>query len=301
MTGIKFDIARIIVRLDIDPACGRINIADTRLKYPSFLYSGTRSAAIRLKVAPLTSLPAKVNKASRKLFTTIHPLRNQTAWTISEAKGRYILNQRLSAKKKIMFLNKDYREGEIYIDTGSALVIDLQDLLYDCIQIAVIGYLAENRGIVVHSAGVKTGVRRGFIFSGASGRGKSTIARIWKDSKLGRVLNDDRIILRRIKNKLLIFGSPWHGNFSDYSDSITECAELGKVFFIYHGKKNAACKLGAQEVFKLMVFNIFPAFWNRKELARQIEFCRQVAAVASAYRLEFVKDSSVVDFVFSVK
>ncbi len=55
-----------------------------------------------------------------------------------------------------------------------------------------------NGDIMIHASGVNN-AGHGYIFSGVSGKGKSTMARIWENSG-ARVIHDDRLILRNTGN-----------------------------------------------------------------------------------------------------
>jgi len=47
---------------------------------------------------------------------------------------------------------------------------------------------------MIHASGVNN-AGHGYIFSGVSGKGKSTMAKLW-DNSGARVIHDDRLILR---------------------------------------------------------------------------------------------------------
>lgn len=272
-------------------------------KYPRFIYKGNQPAHISAEVKPFELLPKKILRGGRVLFTNIHHQRNEVAWIFSNTPRRYIVDYRLSVRKKIMAVNKTYTKVVIYLSgVCRGFSWSLEDVLCDCLQMVLIGYCADKGGILVHSAGLRDDRQgQGFIFAGASGAGKSTTARIWHGQRRIQVLNDDRVLVHENRGRFFLFGTPWHGNFSDYPESITAKAELKKLFFIYHASKNNARALAARDAFTFLYPNIFPAFWDKRRLGYQIDICRRLACGVPAYRLGLVKDKTVVDFVRSIK
>jgi len=64
--------------------------------------------------------------------------------------------------------------------------------------------------IMIHGSGVVAG-GRGWLFSGRSGRGKTTLARIF-DGAGDRVIHDDRLVLRREGTGWVMHNTPVYRN-----------------------------------------------------------------------------------------
>lgn len=156
------------------------------------------------------------------------------------------------------------------------------DIIYDFLQVLLINYLAyRNQGIFTHSAGIKDLDGSGLLFAGKSGAGKSTTARLWHKHSKARVLNDDRIIIRKLNGKFFIYGSPWHGEFSDYLSSEVESACLKKIFFIRHFSKNIAIQVLPKQAFILLYPVLFPAFRDKNCLENIAVFCDDLIKIES--------------------
>jgi hypothetical protein len=70
--------------------------------------------------------------------------------------------------------------------------------------------LARDNGFVVHAAAIEQD-GMGLLFVGHSGAGKSTMSDIAE--RVGaRVLSDDRAIVTMKNDRLMVWGSPWHGS-----------------------------------------------------------------------------------------
>jgi hypothetical protein len=85
-------------------------------------------------------------------------------------------------------------------------------LEYPLDELVMMHRLALGEGIEVHALGLVDRDASGYLFLGHSGAGKSTIAQLWKQQPGIRLLSDDRIILRKQDDKILMYGTPWHGD-----------------------------------------------------------------------------------------
>jgi DNA polymerase III delta prime subunit len=179
---------------------------------------------------------------------------------------------------------------------------NVSDLIYDFLQVLLINYFAQrNQGIFTHSIGVKDLDGSGLLFTGKSGCGKTTTAKFWHKHSKAMVLNDDRIIVRKNNGKFFIYGSPWHGEFSDYLQSRIDSALLERIFFIYHSPQNTVKKIFQKEVFDQLYPALFPTFWDKKCLENIVSFCQDLIKNVPCYSLGFVNDKKIIEFVRRVK
>ena len=102
-------------------------------------------------------------------------------------------------------------------------------LEYPLDELVMMHRLALGQGIEVHALGLVDEDERGYLFLGHSGAGKSTTARLWKEQTGIRLLSDDRIILRKDGDRILMFGTPWHG---DAGVASAGSAPLSAVFLL---------------------------------------------------------------------
>ena len=110
-------------------------------------------------------------------------------------------------------------------------------LRYPLDQVLSWGLLARIGGTLLHAAvAVKDG--RGWVFTGRSGAGKSTISALLLAAGW-RILNDDRVVVFRRGGTWRVAGTPWHG-----SGRFAEAAEvpLAGLCFLH---KAAGCRLEA--------------------------------------------------------
>jgi hypothetical protein len=80
------------------------------------------------------------------------------------------------------------------------------------VEICLLSRLALDGGLLLHAAGLSI-QDGGYVFTGASGTGKSTIAQFFADRN-ALVLSDERLILRKIADNFVFYGTPWVGSVS---------------------------------------------------------------------------------------
>jgi hypothetical protein len=163
--------------------------------------------------------------------------------------------------------------GERYPD---ALVFPVAELI-------LLNYLAARGGGLLHACGVAHD-GRGYMFCGRSGAGKSTTAQLWDGP--GTVLNDDRTLLRRASDgSLTIYGTPWHGDFSNVNPG---SAPLSAVFFLEQADRNYTERVAPFQAQRQLLTSGWLPLWDPNEgLQRTLELYADVAHRVPAYRLGF--------------
>jgi hypothetical protein len=297
---VKMRIADITIQIE-SRFKGEFFIKEDSRWYNNFIYEGTKKCHIVLKVKVVDKLP-KLNGAKR-LFFTIHPDSNKINWGLYKRNGRYILRTFTPDKKQHIVLNSAFGKGIAYVlpDKEGNLKWKPTDIVYDSLQIILINYLIQRNGVFVHAIGLKDIDNKGVIFIGKAGSGKSTLARLWYKYSRATILNDDRIIIRKIKGSFFIYGSPWHGDFSDYLISKVDSAKPTNLLFIHHKRKNSLKSVSKKEAFNLLYPNLFPTLWDKKGLSKAIIFCQDLIENLPGYSLGFSKDKAVIDFVRRIK
>lgn len=299
---VKLKIADFVIKLESDfPAEQFIKgyqSFDLPTRFENFLYNGNGGADIKIKINLVNKLP-KI-KDTRDIFITYHFQDNRENWRLMRKGKYYIYKSHLKSKKQFMLINRTFDRITAYLlpKNDKSCVWSIGDIIYDFLQVLLINYFAlHKKGIFVHSIGVKDVNGKGLIFVGKSGSGKSTTARLWHKHSKAMVLNDDRIIVRKLNGSFFIYSSPWHGEFDNYIVSKINSAPLNKLFFIYHSSHNTVRRISEKEAFNLFYPAIFPTFWDRKCLENIVSFSQDLVKNAPCYNLGFVKDRKIISFV----
>ncbi len=220
-------------------------------------------------------------------------------WRMSKV-GKKVLMEGGTSGKYQLLLDEDLKKGALFL-VNSDNKWKTTDIIYGFLQVLTIFYLAKNKlGILVHAAGLKDG-KEGYLFAGLSRAGKSTTTRIWDNQPSVKILNDDRIIIRKFGRQLDMYATPWHGDYSDYLESSVEKTELTKLFYIYHKKTNKAQEVSPLEGFNLFFQTLFIPVWDKNCLKFVSNFLLDTFLSKPSYKFGFKNDKKVIDYVRSVK
>ncbi len=305
-TEVKLKIADIIIEMQSDFALEQLTKEEQRLevaeRFKNFFHNGRQKPHIRIRVEIVDRLP-QVRK-TEPVFITYHFEDGSENWRLLKKDNAYIYKCPLKDKKQLMLVNETFDRVTAYLkpkkDKGR--VWNISDIIYDFLQVLLINYFALKKGgIFTHAIGVKDLDGEGLLFAGKSGSGKSTTARLWHKHSKAMVLNDDRIIVRKRNGKFFIYGSPWHGEFSDYLASRIESAPLEKLFFIHHSSKNGVKWISEKTAFSLLYPALFPTFWDKECLENTVSFCQDLIRSVPCYSLGFVNDKRVIRFVRKIE
>jgi hypothetical protein len=140
---------------------------------------------------------------------------------------------------------------------------------------------------MIHASGVNFN-GRGYIFSGVSGRGKTTIARLW-DNKGGKVIHDDRLIIRKNGGKFQLHNTPV------YNDDEPRSSRLDGIYIIGHGVENIITPVKGAEAVSLVMANCIQQSWESHILRGLLESVTDLCGSVPVYRLSFRPDESVID------
>jgi hypothetical protein len=129
----------------------------------------------------------------------------------------------------------------------------------------------------------------GFLFTGPSESGKSTIAEISSDLT---VLGDEIALIKNENGGYRVSATPFRG---DFRENKNETAPLDAIFLIKHGKTNNIRKISKLEFVTRFVREvIYPGTLlsaDRKEdFSEMIEFCTEIADKVPFYELSFLPD-----------
>jgi hypothetical protein len=144
-----------------------------------------------------------------------------------------------------------------------------------------------NRDIMIHASGVNY-KGHGFLFSGISGRGKSTIAMLWENAG-AKVLHDDRLIVRNSAGTFTMFNTPV------YNDDIPCRSSLEKIFIIEHGTENKLVEVKGAEAVSLVMANCIQHNWNPEIIEALLTTVSIMCSKIPTVRLSFKPDKTVID------
>ena len=265
-------------------------------RYSHFLSTTSRPADIRITVEVVAQLP---DKTGQELFTVYHFDGGAENWRWLKTQKGYIYKSPLAHKRQLAVVSRDFSRVKIYLlPYERKFAWDYRDVIYDFLQILLINYLAfRKEGVILHAMAVKDLDGGGIVCAGRSGNGKSTMARLWHYNTKAMVLNDDRVVVRKSLKGFTAYGTPWHGEFSDYLEAHPDQAPVRAVFIIEPAGRNFAQKLNQAEVFKLLYPALIPIFWDQALINKVVTVCLDLIRRVPCRRLGFTKDKKVINFI----
>lgn len=154
----------------------------------------------------------------------------------------------------------------------------------------ILYYLTVLHGdIMIHASGVDHS-GYGYIFSGVSGRGKTTIAKLW-DKAGAKVIHDDRLIIRNIAGSYKMFNTPVYANDNPSVSPIT------RIYLIEHGPENRLSPLKGASAVSMVMANCIQHNWNPEIIARLMGSISIMCTTIPVVILFFKPDRSIIDFI----
>ncbi len=154
----------------------------------------------------------------------------------------------------------------------------------------ILYYLTVIHGdIMIHASGINT-AGRGYLFSGISGKGKSTIARLWNDSG-ATIIHDDRLIIRIKDSKYVMHNTPV------YNDDSPGESPLDRIYLIEHGRENEVIPVKGASAVSLVMANCIQHNWDRKIISGLLGSVSSMCARIPVAKLLFRPDRSITDHI----
>jgi hypothetical protein len=152
--------------------------------------------------------------------------------------------------------------------------------------------LAPAGGLLLHASG---GIRggRGVLFSGVSGAGKTTIARLAPPDV--QLLTDEISYLRSEDDGFRVYGTPFSGELGIQGEYVS--APLAAIHLIEHGAANRRERVPEAEAVRRLMRNTLFFAQEKRLVADVFSTVCELARRVPVYRLEFVPDARVWELV----
>ena len=211
-------------------------------------------------------------------------------WSVwKHCTGLYILTilpLSSTVKNAVLKFSLISREWDLWVD-GAEKEIDPFEYPLDGL---ILYYLTVIHGdIMIHASGVNN-AGHGYLFSGVSGKGKSTMAKLW-DNAGAKVSHDDRLILRKTVSGYRMFNTPVYNN--DEPDE----SPLNKIFIIEHDIENKLIPVTGAIAVSLVMANCIQHNWGSDIIARLLESASIMCGRIPIVRLYFKPDKSIIDHI----
>jgi hypothetical protein len=147
-------------------------------------------------------------------------------------------------------------------------------LEYPLDEVLITHHLAHQKAIELHGCGIAGPDGYGNLFVGHSGAGKSTTARLWSGRKDVEILSDDRIIVRSEGERVVMYGTPWHGEAAFASPA---SAALTRILILEHSRGNVLTRLSPSQAVGELFARSFVPFHRHEYVESALSFLQRVA------------------------
>ena len=180
--------------------------------------------------------------------------------------------------------------GTIYFAANTPLP-DLQEALFHTLRHIFLIYAQQHQICALHSASILYR-GRAWLFSGPSGRGKSTHTALWKEYAGAGGLNGDFNLIGFQQDGLIVYGSPWCGTSGEYT---TEDVPLGGIIFLQQAPHDILQELSPSDKQLYILNRLLTPFWNQTLFGRNVLFAGQLAKRTTILQLRCTKKRSAME------
>ena len=220
---------------------------------------------------------------------------HRAPWIIYETPSSYIYQRFVEGNNEchlVAIFNKEYTEGYIY--KGNDYVDGFRKgnltslLCFPTDQIFFAQLLAERNGIIIHGSGLVF-KEKGYLFVGHSEAGKTTMVKIFNHH--AKILNDDRMIVRKEESGFYLYGTPWHGEVSLVA---SHRVSLKAILFLNQAKENRIERTEGLEVFKRLYGCTIKPLVTERWAKNALNICQSLSREVPCYDLYFDKSREVI-------
>jgi len=216
-------------------------------------------------------------------------------WVIYETPSSYVYKMFVEGNEEfplIAIFNKDHTEGHIYKGKNYIKIFkkgNLTSLLcFPTDQILFAQLLADRGGIILHGSGLIF-KGKGYLFVGHSDAGKTTLVKIFHHH--AKILNDDRMIVRKEHGSYYLYGTPWHG---DLSLVAPDRVLLKAILFLNQAQENKVEKAEGLEAFKKLYGCTIKPLVTKRWAKNALDICQALSCEVECYDLYFDKSGGVI-------
>ncbi|NOZ47607.1 MAG: hypothetical protein GXO79_12620 [Chlorobi bacterium] len=261
--------------------------------YSPFIYTNKNTTDISIEVK--TGIPPNF-LSTKEIYKAKHEgSSNNSAyfWSIHN----------LGENKKIVFtsnpgntqfpylalvLSAKSKNWQLYFDTNKTII---DPFIYPIGPLIMYYVATFNNACMIHASGVEMN-EAGYIFSGVSGIGKSTMAELFHQ-KGAKIINDDRLIIRKIKNEFYVYNTPMY--YPDESKKM----RLNKLFLLRQEEQNILHQIHGAKAIANIFANCIHHNYDNILLNSLINLLTELINKAGVYELGFLPHTSVVEYILN--
>lgn len=124
---------------------------------------------------------------------------------------------------------------------------------------------------------------RGILVTAASGVGKSTHTRMWRDNENALIINGDRCLCRKIDGKWYAYGMPWAGTSGEY---INRRVPITAIVALKRGEQNETRRMSVFESAIYLMQRVFAPKWRCEMQTNALDLTQNMAETLPVIELK---------------
>lgn len=205
-----------------------------------------------------------------------------------DKQGKFVFTQPKQQPQRWVFIEPSFQKGKIignfYQQTNRI------DYLLQYIDIVIFSNWLSNLGdLILHASGFAFR-GQGYCFIGESGAGKSTLVRDLANSHRITVLGEDQIVLRKIENQFMVYGTPWH-------ETPDMCSPIGvplkKIFFLDRHASESVTRIRDFDAIVRILQTAFYPVYRPEVLDGVLDHLANLAGEVDFIKLAYERGSDV--------
>ena len=247
--------------------------------------------------------PLRITDRGEEVFSVGDvPHRVPPNWRLyRDGRGLWNLQVNTSAyqvfRQRVAVLAPDFRTGDLYVDLAHrSLAVYPYPLSSPLDRVLFVNLISHGVGVMLHACGIVMG-GKGYIFTGPSEAGKTTLARLWAEFSDATVLGDECLILRRKEDRFWMYGTPWVGEAGLCSPV---AVPTERIFFIHHGQENLLTPISPERAAERLLAQSVLTPYDAFAVEFVLDFCLGLGARVPAFEYGFVPEESAVRLIQSV-
>ncbi|TLX75180.1 hypothetical protein E9993_09770 [Labilibacter sediminis] len=182
----------------------------------------------------------------------------------------------------------------VLLHHGCDQKVVLDPLIHPLGSLILLYLMHWKEALLIHASGVVYG-QKAFVFTGVSGIGKSTMAKLWSESGV-QVLNDDRLVMRKVGKKVMVYNNPM-----PYYQQHPREGELKKIFLLKQSPDNYIKPLKGVAAYSRVLGNFIQQFYQQSMVKKHLEIVEDVLGIVDVYEVGFKPDQDIVDMIKSME
>ncbi len=189
-------------------------------------------------------------------------------------------------------LSSQHSNVQIFVDLKNSNVkpISIDPLIHPLGSLLLLYLMHWKKGLLIHASGVLLN-DIAVIFTGVSGIGKSTMARLWGESGF-QVINDDRLILMLSGKSVKVFNNPM-----PYYQQYPREGILKRIFILRQTNKNYITPLTGVKAYSRVLGNFIQQFYHPELITNHLELVEDVLKNVPVAEVGFKPDKDIVEMI----